>query len=56
MQAVRTNEDGSPNLSDLHRLLDDLEWAGRILYLEKSPTTICSVDKGSEICSNIVEH
>ena len=34
MQEVRTNGDGSLNLSDLHQLLDDMEVAGMIEYLE----------------------
>jgi len=32
MQEVKTNEDGSLNLSDLHQLLDDMEYAGMIEY------------------------
>ena len=34
MQDVRINEDGTPNLSDMHQLLDDMEAAGMIKYEE----------------------
>ena len=32
MQQVRTNKDGSYNLSDLHQRLDDLEYARKITH------------------------
>ena len=35
MQDVRVNEDGTPNLSDMHQLLDDMEAAGMIEYKRK---------------------